>query len=86
MTNAHAYFEAREHVEPALTRIFAALGSLRAAAADLSIHLLAGLQHRWTMHQISRFSDHRLQDLGFERDWDGSVLPARRNGDGHRGL
>jgi hypothetical protein len=40
--------------------------------------LLAGFRHRWTMQRITRFSDHRLQDMGFERDRDGSLVPTRR--------
>jgi hypothetical protein len=27
------------------------------------------------MRTFDRFSDRRLRDLGFERDWDGTVIP-----------
>ena len=36
--------------------------------------LFASVRRRWTMRHIARFSTHRLQDIGFERDWDGSLM------------
>jgi hypothetical protein len=38
--------------------------------------LVAAIDHRLAMKRIERFSDRRLQDIGFERDWDGSVIPV----------
>jgi uncharacterized protein YjiS (DUF1127 family) len=29
---------------------------------------------RLEFHRMKRFSDHRLRDIGFERDWDGSLI------------
>lgn len=49
--------------------------TLRNAATASASRLSAGVQHRWTMCTLDRFSDHRLHDLGFERDWDGTVIP-----------
>ena len=33
------------------------------------------LQYRQAMKRFARFSDHGLQDVGFEREWDGSIQP-----------
>lgn len=52
--------------------------TLRAAVAGVVVNLIARLQHYRAMQRIARFSDHRLRDLGLERDWDGSVIRARR--------
>jgi hypothetical protein len=30
------------------------------------------------MQRIARFPDDRLRDIGFERDWDGSVIAVQR--------
>jgi hypothetical protein len=35
--------------------------------------ILASNSRRRTKRLIARFSTHRLEDIGFERDWDGSV-------------
>jgi hypothetical protein len=67
--------DACDRVTPASQRTpMDAVVSLCLSAADLATRLFAGLQHRWTMQRIVRFSDHRLQDMGFERDWDGSII------------
>jgi hypothetical protein len=52
-----------------------AIGFLRDAATDLAARLFARFRHRWMMHTFARFSDRRLCDMGFERDWDGSIIP-----------
>jgi hypothetical protein len=52
-----------------------AFNTLRDAATELVVRLFATLRHRWTMRTIGRFSDRRLRDMGFERDWDGTVVP-----------
>lgn len=79
MSIIHAYMGACDPMAPASRRTpMDAIEPLRVSAADLAARLFAGLQHRRTMHRIARFSDHRLQDIGFERDWDGSILPRQR--------
>lgn len=79
MSNIHAYLDACDRVAPASARTpMDAIDSLRVAATELAAHLFAGFQHRRAMHRIERFSDHRLRDIGFERDWDGSILPRQR--------
>jgi len=54
----------------------AALEPLRTATIQQVVRLVAGIRHRWTMGYLARFSNHRLQDIGFERDWDGSLIQA----------
>lgn len=39
--------------------------------------VLVSSSRRRTERMISRFSNRTLQDIGFERDWDGSVYRAR---------
>lgn len=40
--------------------------------------LIAAIGHRWEMRRLERFSDHALQDIGFERDWDGTVIERQK--------
>jgi uncharacterized protein YjiS (DUF1127 family) len=51
--------------------------SISAAMSGLAIGTSAALERRRTLRRVARFSDHRLHDIGLERDWDGSIL---RNG------
>jgi hypothetical protein len=79
VSNIHAYMDACGRMAPASQRTpMDAVVSLCLSAADLATRLFAGFQHRWTMQRIARFSDHRLQDMGFERDWDGSIIRRQR--------
>ncbi|WP_258119062.1 hypothetical protein [Mesorhizobium onobrychidis] len=79
MSNIHAYLDAFDRLEPASARLpIAAIESLRIAVTGQAARLFAGLQHRRTMQRIASFSDHRLQDMGFERDWDGSIIRRQR--------
>jgi hypothetical protein len=55
-----------------------AIRSFGVAAKSEAVRVYDGFRHRRTMHRISRLSDHRLDDIGFERDWDGAILPTRR--------
>lgn len=76
MSTFHATLNTCEPVE--MTRVHSLLevfSALRNAATALTAGLTAGIQHRWTMRTLDRFSDRRLRDLGFERDWDGTVIP-----------
>lgn len=45
----------------------------------MSTGLLFALLHRVAMRRIERFSDRRLNDIGFERDWDSSVIHRVRS-------
>ena len=79
MSTTHASLHACDQFEPVSERPFiAAIESLRIAVAGRAADLFAGFQHRRTMDRIARLSDHRLHDMGFERDWDGSVLRRQR--------
>ncbi|TIN28612.1 MAG: DUF1127 domain-containing protein [Mesorhizobium sp.] len=51
--------------------------SISAAMSGLALRTSAAFERRRTLRRVARFSDHRLHDVGFERDWDGSIL---RNG------
>jgi hypothetical protein len=79
MTNTHAYMAFRNPIQVALQRPLAeAVTSLRSKATSIASRLAAGFHHRRMMKRFERFSDHDLQDVGFERDWDGSLLPINR--------
>ncbi|MER9948518.1 DUF1127 domain-containing protein [Mesorhizobium sp. M0047] len=51
--------------------------SISAAMSGLAIRISAAVERRGSLRRVARFSDHRLHDIGFERDWNGSIL---RNG------
>ena len=57
----------------------AAITSLGHAARARVASLVAAFRHRLAMERIARFSDERLQDVGFERDWDGSINPVTQD-------
>jgi hypothetical protein len=68
VSSIHAYLDPCDQVEPASARLpIAAIESLRIAVTGRAARLFAGA-----------LSEHRLQDMGFERDWDGSVIPKQR--------
>jgi hypothetical protein len=76
---SHVCPDAFDRLEPASARLpKAAIAALWIVVSGRAARLLAGFRHRWTMQRITRFSDHRLQDMGFERDRDGSLVPTRR--------
>ncbi|TPK93041.1 DUF1127 domain-containing protein [Mesorhizobium sp. B2-4-12] len=50
------------------------LGPIGAAISGLARRSAATFERRRTLRRISRLSDHRLRDIGLERDWDGSIL------------
>lgn len=77
MRNIHAISPAGRRMEVASASAAAAMEFLRKALVESVIDLKTGIQHRRTMARFAHFSDHRLQDLGFERDWDGSIIPRR---------
>jgi len=35
---------------------------------------MSRLRDRLELNRMKRFSDHRLRDIGFEHDWDGSLI------------
>jgi len=71
---SHTYDGTCGGIAPAsLRRPFVDVARVIAAIRGRTAHLFAALQQQRTMRRIARFSDHRLHDIGFERDWDESV-------------
>jgi len=54
----------------ALRKISSMMAFVRRKAAGLP----SVFRDRLEFHRMKRFSDHRLRDIGFERDWDGSLI------------
>lgn len=80
MSNYHAY--ADDCQAPTLSGWQAASDlanlartGLRAAIAPLRNAML----RRATEQRVADFPDHLLRDLGYERDWDGSIHPVGRD-------
>lgn len=48
--------------------------SLTASARRKAGDLMSRLRDRLELNRMKRFSDHRLRDIGFEHDWDGSLI------------
>lgn len=56
------------NIRKALTSLFAFVARLAARPMDaVRLHL--------AMRRIARLSARRLDDIGFERDWDGTIRP-----------
>lgn len=76
MSNRHASLSSLVTLEMGRIRFpLDGLIALRRAVMTFGNRLTTGMQQRWIMRRLGRFSDHRLRDIGFERDWDGTVLP-----------
>lgn len=75
MSNIYALTKPQSSVSVDLADVIAGLRKRIAAAAH---DLFLKLQHRKAMKRFERFSGHGLQDVGFERDWDGSIQPFNR--------
>lgn len=75
MTNIYALTVSQS---PALADLAETIAAARNRIADAANDLLAKLQHRQAMKRFARFSGYRLQDVGFEREWDGSIQPHNR--------
>ena len=48
-------------------------GPILDVVAGAAGHMLTSSRQRRTERLLARFSIHQLEDIGFERDWDGSV-------------
>lgn len=55
-----------------------AMIALADAARDRIGGIMAAVRHRAEMRRLERFSNHKLQDIGFEHDWDGTVIPRQK--------
>lgn len=79
MSIVHAYPNTSDHLAPAVARpLTDSIAALPAALAGQAGLLVDGFRRRRTMQRLARFSDHRLADIGFERDWDGTIIPTQR--------
>jgi hypothetical protein len=79
MSNISAHIDLRHQALPAVLQgISADITKLRSKVSNLAQSLFAKIQHRQMLRRFERFSDYDLQDVGFERDWDGSILPIER--------
>lgn len=54
------------------------LATVSAAVSGFAIRTSSAFERRRMLRRLSRFSDRRLQDIGLERDWDGSILRGGR--------
>ena len=59
-------------------RPFGAAVALAVTARDRIGGLVAAMRHGAEMRRLDRFSDHTLQDIGFERDWDGTLIKRQQ--------
>lgn len=50
------------------------LSTLLSATTGISRRMRFFLCQRMASRRVERFSDHRPRDIGFERNWDGSVI------------
>lgn len=74
VSNIHATADTSSHQSPAFTT---AVESLRATIQTLALRIIASIEQRFLRRRLTRLSDHMLRDLGFERDWDGSIRSLR---------
>lgn len=80
MSNIHAIADTSSHQGPAfITTALKMAAALRATIHTLALRIVASIEQRFLRRRLTRLSDHMLRDLGFERDWDGSIrsLPDR---------
>jgi hypothetical protein len=83
VSNYHAYLDDRAPVSAVGSgTIEAAIEALGTSARRVATGLVRSMREL-LKRDINRYSDHLLRDMGFERDWDGSILP-RRGEDGSR--
>lgn len=80
MSNIHTCLDAL-HAPPAfvvpspITALLFRLGAALDVAPKL---LLSAFRNHLAAQRIERFSDHRLDDIGFERDWDRTIIRRQR--------
>jgi hypothetical protein len=82
MSISHSYFETQATPVPAPTLALSRLTTaLRIAATDVLSPIVAHFERRRLARAISRFPDHLLADVGFERDWDGVITATAERQD-----
>ena len=79
MTTSPVSLHATDRINPvsalSIGRVAKAIRGLAGSAVAL---LAANVQRRMATPDFDHFSDRRLHDIGFERDWDGSIIPTVR--------
>jgi hypothetical protein len=55
-----------------------ALASVVYILTGMAGRILASSSRQRTERLIARFSTRQVEDMGFERDWDGSIIPRQR--------
>ena len=75
MSTLHAY--ADDHVTLNLVPSLGGIGRVRALITALATSIQTAIRRRQTQRFIARLPDHLLQDFGYERDWDGTILRLR---------
>jgi hypothetical protein len=73
----HAYADA--FPAPATTSDLSNVAAVFMGAVRASVARLAATIARRRSRDLSRYSDHLLADIGFERDWDGSVIRVTKD-------
>ena len=70
MSNLHAYTD--DCAAPSTAFDFASI------VRDALARIAAAVAKRWP-RDLHRYPDHLLADMGFERDWDGTIIRATRH-------
>lgn len=80
MSNYHAYADECHAAAPTGSDILAQIiAAMRRVAVAAILPLRRALERRATAERVSGLPPHLLADLGYERDWDGSVHPFGRD-------
>jgi hypothetical protein len=77
VSNYHAYASNDELISAPLRAALGTIDALRAAVIHAVVATRTAIVDRWTQRRLARLSNHMLRDLGFERDWDGTVRSLR---------
>ena len=75
MSNLHAYVGASD--ELIAPSPFGAISALQRLGLVAIASLRVTIEDHWAQRRIARFSSHTLRDIGFERDWDGTIRSLR---------
>lgn len=75
MSSYHANLNTFQQQLPIFGRLPVRLGSHPLAAIrGVTGKLISALHNRLAWQRIEHFSDHRLNDIGLDRDWDGTII------------
>jgi hypothetical protein len=80
VSNYHAYVDECHAVAPTGSQTIRDLiGAMRNALVVAVSPLRKTMARRTTEDRVAGLSAHLLADLGYERDWDGSIHPVGRD-------